>query len=61
MVILENGGSSATSSAPIVFNSDARPTVATMLAATGSRYLNPDYLTPLPSDVSVILTFVYSF
>ena len=58
MVILENAGSSATSSAPIVLNSAARATVAAMLAATGNRYLNPDYLTPLPSDVSVILIFM---
>ena len=58
MVILENVGSSATPSAPIALNSAARSTVGTMLAAAGSRYLNPDYLTPLPSDVSAILNFM---
>ena len=30
----------------------AQATVATLLAATGNQYLNPDYLSPMPSDVS---------
>ena len=50
MAILENSDSSNT---PIDAHTAAtHATVATMLAATGNQYLNPDYLSPMPSDVS---------
>ena len=56
MAILENSDSSTStlSTAPIDVRhtSASHATVATMLAATGNQYLNPDYLSPMPSDVS---------
>ena len=56
MAILENSDSSAT---PIDAHTAAtHATVATMLAATGNQYLNPDYLSPMPSDVSYISNFI---
>ena len=56
MAILENSDSSAT---PIDAHTAAtHATVATMLAATGNQYLNPDYLSPMPSDVRYISKFI---
>ena len=61
MAILENGDSSKPlSTAPIDVHSVTHATVATMLAAaTGNQYLNPDYLSPMTTDVRFIL--IYSF
>ena len=56
MAILENSDSSNT---PIDAHTAAtHATVATMLAATGNQYLNPDYLSPMPSDVSSYSKFI---
>ena len=57
MAILENSDSSNT---PIDAHTAAtHATVATMLAATGNQYLNPDYLSPMPSDVSQSSNFTH--
>ena len=57
MAILENSDSSNT---PIDAHTAAtHATVATMLAATGNQYLNPDYLSPMPSDVSQSSNFIH--
>ena len=57
MAILENSDSSNT---PIDAHTAAtHATVATMLAATGNQYLNPDYLSPMPSDVSQSSNFIW--
>ena len=54
MAILENtdDASNTIATTPLdVQAAAAQATVATLLAATGNQYLNPDYLSPMPSDV----------
>ena len=55
MAILENkdDASNTIATNPLdVQAAAAQATVATLLAATGNQYLNPDYLSPMPTDVS---------
>ena len=59
MVILENSNPSTTLAAAPSNIDVHSATVATMLAATGNQYLNPDYLTPLASDVSFFILFLF--
>ena len=61
MAILDNSDSSTTlSTTPIdVHTAATHATVATMLAATGNQYLNPDYLSPMAGDVSFISYLYY--
>ena len=63
MAILENSDPSTTtlSTTPIDVHHTAasHATVATMLAATGNQYLNPDYLSPMPSDVRYVFVFFF--
>ena len=65
MAILENSDSSTSklSTAPIDVHHTAvsHATVATMLAATGNQYLNPDYLSPMPSDVRYVFVFIFIY
>ena len=55
MVILDSAAAENHPCPPqLVASGAAHATISAMLANSGNQYLNPDYLTPLPNDVSVM-------